>query len=668
MLLVAFCAMEAQQLYVGANYHPHDDKDLVKIQRDIDLMKEAGFNVVRLGHLAWDSYEPEEGVFDFEWFDTVMDMMHEAGIGVILDIATRPAPIWLHAKYPSIDIVDASGDRQYPNRRYMDDVGDPMFQEYALRFTDVMSKRYADHPALLAYGVDNEPGDGPISYSETVRQRFIVWLEKKYGNVDKLNEAWDSQRWSRRIGKFEEVGLPTSDYYGAPERMLDFRRFVSDEVGGFYMKMVDLINENAPGVLLNTNAWYYSPLKYFDYVPLAYSGKMTRHGFGFYPGNSLITNWGVMDNLFGITRVQFESENPFWCSEFTTMTAVPGSIRKSAYSTLFYGNQLVCGWTWQSMHGGEEQYLQGMMDWDGETNRKYDEYKQIATEFRKLAPYFPYKLKAEAGLAYSFDSQMASASFPERHENQIQACFDQFFHRNMDVRMLDLKYSPLNYKLLFIPGLTVMDEESAAKVRRFVEDGGTVVMTANSAVVDNTGKVFGTTRPGLLHDVFGIRVASYEEVEVLNEVSRKNFNGRKVALDYKGNEITCESARFDVIQLRGASELATLTSVHQDYPIITSNRYGKGQAIYIGLPAKGEVLSPLLDDLIEELGMQKGPEVPAGVMARQIDESHILYFNPTGEAKTVNFPARKAKSVLWDRKYEGSLTIPPYEPEFIELK
>ncbi len=582
MLLAAFCAMEAQQLYVGANYHPHDDKDLAKIRRDIDLMKEAGFNVVRMGHLAWDSYEPEEGVFDFEWFDTVMDMMHDAGIGVILDIATRPAPIWLHAKYPSIDIVDASGDRRYPNRRYMDDVGDPMFQKYALRFTDVMSRRYADHPALLAYGVDNEPGDGPISYSETVRKRFIVWLEKKYGDVDSLNEAWDGQRWSRRIGKFEEVGLPTSDYYGAPERMLDFRRFISDEVGGFYMKMVDLIKENAPGVLLNTNAWYYSPLKYFDYVPLAYSGKMTRHGFGFYPGNSLVTNWGVMDNLFGITRVQFESENPFWCSEFTTMTAVPGSIRKSAYSTLFYGNQLVCGWTWQSMH--------------------------------------------------------------------------------------DLKYSSLNYKLLFIPGLTVMDEESAAKVRKFVEDGGTVVMTANSAVVDNTGKVFETTRPGLLHDLFGIRVASYEEVEVLNEVSRKNFKGGKVALDYKGNEITCESARFDVIQLRGASELATLTSLHQDYPIITSNRYGKGQAIYIGLPAKGEVLSPLIDDLIVELGMKRGPEVPAGVMARQIDESHILYFNPTGESKTVKSPSRKTKSVLWDRKYGDTFVIPPYEPEFIELK
>ena len=90
------------QLYVGTNYHPHDDKDMSKIESDIKLMKEAGFTCVRLGHLAWDSYEPKEGEYDFEWFDLVMDKMADAGIGVILDLPTRPAPLWLHAKYPAI--------------------------------------------------------------------------------------------------------------------------------------------------------------------------------------------------------------------------------------------------------------------------------------------------------------------------------------------------------------------------------------------------------------------------------------------------------------------------------------------------------------------------------------------------------------------------------------
>lgn len=659
---------KAQQLYVGTNYHPHDNKNIEKIKQDIELMKDAGFKCVRMGHLAWDSYEPSEGKFDFAWFDKVMDLMNEAGIKVILDIAIRPAPIWLHHKYPSIDIVNANGNKLYPNHRYMEDVGDPMYQKYAVRYADTLTKHYGKHPALIAFGIDNESGDGPISYSETVRKRFITWLKKKYSSLDNLNKAWATQRWSRRINQFDEVGLPVATHNNdVPERMLDFRRFISDEVNGILFKVIDKVNTNAPNALANTNAWYYSALKYFDYAPIAYSGKMAREGCGFYPGNSLTTNWGVMGALFGIARIQFESNNPFWCSEFTTMTAVPNSIRKSAYATLMYGNQMICGWTWQSMHAGEEQYLEGMLDWDGTPNRKYNEYKKIATEFKKIENYFPYQLQAEVGLAYSFPSQIASAYFPEQHDNQLQACFDLFYYRNMDSRVVDISKSVLDYKLLFVPGVAVMDDATANKIREYVKNGGTVVMTSNSAIVDETGKVFASTHPGKLNDVFGIRVASYEETENLNELSRKSFKGKKLEVIYKGKAINSESARFDVVESKGAEVLASITSLDKDYPIITSNKYGKGRAIYVGLPAKADVLNPLLDDLINELSIKKGPEVPSGVMARQIDANHILYLNVSGETKEIQMK-RASRSILFDKDYNGNFTIAPYEPEFIELK
>jgi len=661
-------SVNSQTLYVGANYHPHDDKNIEKIKTDIRLMKEAGLNVVRLGHLAWDSYEPADGQFDFEWFDEVMDELNKAGIKVILDIAIRPAPIWLHHKYPSIDIVDSNGDKQYPNHRYMDDAGDPNFQKYALRFTDSISKRYGNHPALIAFGIDNESGDGPISYSETARQRFINWLKNKYSNLDNLNSAWATQRWSRRINQFDEIGFPVSGQVnGAPERILDFRRFVSDEVNGLLLKVLDKVNTNAPNALTNTNAWYYSWMKYFDYSKIAYSGKMTRQGCGFYPGNSLTTNWGVMNAAFGIQRIQFESDNPFWCSEFTTHNAVPNSIRKSAYASLMYGNQMVCGWTWQSMWAGEEQYLEGMIDWDGIPNRKYDEYKKIATEFKNIEKYFPYQLKAEVGLAFSFPSQIASGSFPVQHDGQVQACWDLFYWRNMDCKMLEIAQSTLNYKLLFIPGVAVMDQVSANKIREYVKNGGTVVMTENSAMVDTTGQVFRSTLPGMLSDVFGIRVAGFEETEQMNEISRKGYKGKKIEFDYKGKAIDTESARFDIVQPKGAEVIGKLTSLDKDYPIMTMNHYGKGKAIYVGLPADGNVLGGIVDELINELGIKKGPEVPSGVMARQIDDKHFLYLNVSGEPKEIKMNG-KSKSVLFDKEYNGIITVAPFEPEFVEIK
>lgn len=668
MLLLAGLQVKAQTLYVGTNYHPHDDKDPEKIKKDIMLMKAAGFKVVRMGHLAWDSYEPSEGKFDFKWFDNVMDMMNEAGIKVILDIAIRPAPIWLHHKYPSIDVTSPGGIAQYPNHRYMDDVGDPIYQRYAVRYADTLTKHYGKYPALLAFGIDNESGDGPISYSETVRQRFITWLRNKYSTLDNLNKAWATQRWSRRLNQFDEIGLPIATHNtDVPERILDFRRFISDEVNGVLFKVIEVVNANAPNALTNTNAWYYSSLKYFDYSQMAYSGKMAREGAGFYPGNSLTTNWGLMNALFGISRIQFESTTPFWCSEFTTMTAVPNSIRKSAYATLMYGNQMVCGWTWQSMWGGEEQYLEGMLDWDGIPNRKYDEYKKIATEFKKIEKFFPYKPRPEVGLAFSFPSQIASSSFPEQQDQQLQACWDLFYYRNMDSRVVEISKSPLNYKLLFVPGVTVMDEITANKIRDFVKNGGTVVMTSNSAMVDETGKVFVSTHPGRLNDVFGIRIASYEETEALNEISRDSLRGKKIKLNYKGKTIETGSARFDVIESKGAEILGSITSLDTDYPIITANKYGKGKAIYVGLPASGEVLSPLVDDLINELGIKKGPQVPDGIMARQIDKNHILYLN-TGRNPAEIKVKGTFKGILTGKAYVDSFTLPSEEPELVEIK
>jgi beta-galactosidase len=237
----------------------------------------------------------------------------------------------------------------------------------------------------------------------------------------------------------------------------------------------------------------------------------------------------------------------------------------------------------------------------------------------------------------------------------------------MDARVVEISRSSLNYKLLFVPGVAVMDEVTSDKIRDFVKNGGSVVMTSNSAIVDETGQVFSSTRPGRLSDVFGIRIGSYEETEALNEISRKSWKGKKIEINFKGKTIETESSRFDVIESKGAEITGRITSLDKDYPIITSNKYGKGRAIYVGLPAKNETLGTLLDELIIELSIRKGPEVPTGVMARQIDKNHFLYLNVSGEPKEIQMKGN-SRSILFDKDYSGNFTIAPYEPEFIEIK
>lgn len=668
LLLVGLQGSSAQGLYVGTNYHPHDLSQ-EGWKRDIPLLKEAGFRVVRMGHLDWESCEPSEGRFDFAWFDKVMDLMHQAGIKVILDFSVRPAPRWLCQKFPSIGIIDVQGSRLYSNSRCPVDVGDPHYQEYAFRYAYVLTERYAKHPALLAFGIDNEPGDGPISYSETVRIRYIEWLKNKYKQLDVLNRAWSGRRGSRRIGSFEEIRLPEMrGTISPPERVLDLHRFLSHEVNQFLLHLVDQVNSRAPGALTTTNMWYYSPRKYSDYSEIAYTGQITRAGCGFYPGSSLVQHECLEDALFGIARIQFEATTPFWCTEFTTRTAVPGSIRNSAYASLMLGNQMICGWTWQTTQTGEEENREGLLDEDGQPNHKYDEYKKIAAEFRKIESYgFPYRPRADVALAFSYPSQIFSPEGPEQHDRQLQTCFNAFVHQNVDTRVVEISRSDLPYKLLLVPGLASIDEETAGKIRAFVHRGGTVLMTAPAGVVDEHGQVFTSRHPGRLSDVFGIRVVGRGESAPRQELSEHVFQGKKLRVLYSEREVACESSQFDLIEPDHAEVFGTTVGLDREYPIVTSNKYGVGTAIYLGLPAEPELIKALAAELLEQLGIARGPSTPPGVMARYIDPKHVLYLNLEGHTKQVALKGR-SKSVLFEKNYRDSFTLNPFEPEFVELE
>ena len=646
LALFVFLAVSGQELFVGANFHPHDYASEEEIDAQIEMMKEAGFNVVRLGHLAWDSYEPSEGRFEFGWFDRVMDGMAAAGIKVILDIPVRPAPMWVHRLSPGTTIVTFQGDSLQPVHRYYNDVGDPGYQKFALRLAERMSARYASHPALMAFGIDNELGDGSISYSESVRQRFIAWLKARYGSVDALNEAWAGWRWSRRVTSFDEVVLPDlgdAGYGGNAERQLDFRRFLSDEIVGFYSSVIDRVNANAPGVPTFTNAWYYST-KYFDYAELSYSGKMTYGGCGFYPGTALDTYYGMRGAAFGMARIQYEQDTPHWCAEFTTMQAAPGACRKQAYMTLMYGNQMVCGWTMQSMWAGEEQYLQGLVDWDGVPNYKYYEYKRIAEEFSKIEKFFPYKPDYQVGIALDFVSTALGRmnGYPvAAHENQAQACFDWFFDRNMDVRIIDPARSGFDYKLVILPGVTYMSEETVAKVREYVGRGGVVIMTSRSAMTDGRGQVLKSAQPGGLDDVFGIRLG-----------------GILAGQDGKV---------FDEVELRGAKPVREADFFGKPVPLVTENAFGRGRAIYVGTGAGGAEVASVIDATVSALALRRGPEVPERVSARWTDSAHLLLLNHDSMDKAFTVPG-KCRSLLTGQTFDGTVVLKGDDADFLEFK
>src|ERR1035441_5909075 len=507
------------QLFVGACYQPVD-RSPEQIDGDIAIMRRAGFNVVRVGDLSWDSFEPSQGKFTFEWFDRIMDRMRAAGIRVIVDIPGLPAPIWLHRAHPGVDIVGESGARVPPAERYMDNIGDPDYVREAGLLADAITKRYAHHPAVIAIGYDNEIGNGFMSYSEPDRQRFIAWLKTKYRTVENLNRAWATQRWSRRLNSFEDVDLPLASGPGPAERYLDLHRYWSDVTVERLRELDAVRRRNMPDVPSISNLWDTAGRRGFDYLS-TYKSYVSYGAEGFYPGEPI-------SGALGALMTKGDLATPIWFNEFTAggggYYGTPGRSRMYAYLGLTLGGQGFLAWTFNSHLGGEEQALFGLLDHDGTPSWKVDEFARIASEFKLLAKFgFPRYTHPEVAIAYSFDSFIDSHPngpsnttlqyFRHSYTQQVQEAFEPLFRANLDTAIINIGYDSLSaYKLVVVPADYVMTEVSAKALREYVSNGGTVLMTAYSAKVDEHGQWFNTPLPGRLHDVFGLKTNAFYQV------------------------------------------------------------------------------------------------------------------------------------------------------------
>jgi beta-galactosidase len=650
----------AGQLFVGTNYQPFD-RTRAQIEHDIQRMKQAGFKVVRMGDLSWDSFEPADGKFDFGLFDWIMDRMQAAGLKVLMDIPGQPAPIWLHKKYPGVDIVDQHGVRLDPAERYMDDTSDPDYRRLLVRLADTMTKRYAKHPALFAIGYNNESGNGMVSYSEADRQRFIAWLKHKYGTVAALNKAWATQRWSRRLDSWDEVRLPYIEGVGPYERYLDMRRFWSEQT----IQVLELLEavraKNVPDKPAISNLWDSAGRKGFDYLA-TYRHYVSYGAMGFYPGDPV-------GAAFESTMMRAGMNAPIWFNEFTAggpgYYGTPGRSRMWAYFGLLMGAQAVMPWTWHSHHGGEEQALFGLIDHDDRASWKLDEFATIAKEFATLEKLgFPRLQQPRVAIAYAFDNMIATNLPKEGISNtvrpyinpgsmkQAHGAYEPLFKDNIDVAVIHIGHEDLGrYKLVIVPGLYLLDAASRANLRKFVADGGTAIMTAQSDKVNDDNQWFDTPLPGGLTDVFGLRTDAF-------------YSAGTLQTTIGGTEVKADLGPYEVLEPSTAEVLARFANVDGKVPAITVNRFGKGRAIYVATAAQPQIMGPLYRQLYASLGLAPGPKTPDGVYARVVD-GRTLYVNTTGEPRDVALDGT-LHGVLSGKRWPGVLRLEPLGVDLLE--
>jgi beta-galactosidase len=647
------------QLFVGTCYQPID-RTPEEIDQDIAIMKRAGFNVVRMGDLSWDSFEPSQGKFDFGWWDKIVAKMYANGIHVILDIPGAPAPIWLHRTYPGVNIVTQNGAHLPPAERYMDDISDPNYVREVNILADAMTKHYAHNPAILAIGYDNEIGNGYMSYSAADRERFIAWLKNKYGSIEALNKAWATQRWSRRLSSFEDVDLPLADGPGPSERYLDLHRYWSDVSVQRLRELEAIRRRNMPDIPSISNLWDTAPRRGFDYLS-TYKSYVSYGAEGFYPSDPV-------SGAFQALMTKGDLPTPIWFNEFTAggggWYGAPGHSRMYAYLGLMTGAQGLLAWTFNSHLGGEEQALFGLLDHDNTPSWKVDEFARIASEFKLLSQYgFPRYTHPQVAIAYSFDSFIDSHPngpssttrqyFKPSYTEQVEGAFEPLFRANIDTAIINIGQDSLEpYKLVVVPADYVMDAASAKAIRDYVSAGGTVLMTAFSAKVDEHGQWFDTPLPGRLSDVFGLRTSQFYQPEDLPE------------FELEGKTAKASIRYYEVLEPRTAQTLASFSNIPGHPPAVTLNKYGKGQAIYLAAPAQPSLIEPIVRSLYGPLGIQPGPKTPEGVYARVVD-GRTFYVNTTEEVKDVSV-GTNAHGVLSHKSYQGTMKLGPNQADLVE--
>jgi beta-galactosidase len=228
-----------KKLYYGASYYP-ETWPMEQVDEDIALMKEVNLNVVRMAEFSWSRMEPQEGVYDFEWLESIVDKLHANGIAVILGTPTATPPAWMWEKYPEIGLIDDEGKRNLHGARKSYAYANAFYRKQCERITAKLAALFGNHPAVIGWQIDNELSQH-ADYSEETRQRWLSYLRAAYGTIEQLNDRWATDLWSQTYQKFEQIPMPVSWMWHHNSLRVEWERFNSLMVEEFMELQVNTI-------------------------------------------------------------------------------------------------------------------------------------------------------------------------------------------------------------------------------------------------------------------------------------------------------------------------------------------------------------------------------------------------------------------------------------------
>ena len=559
-------------LLFGAAYY-HEYQPSPRLEQDLDLMAGAGFSVIRVGESTWTTWEPEDGRFDLDWLQPVIDGAHERGISTILGTPTYAVPPWLARKYPEIAGERRTGQRIPWGARQEVDFTHPAFLFHAERIVRAVVARYADHRGVIGFQVDNEPGL-ELLHNRGIFESFVDHLRRTYGDVETLNREWGLVYWSHRLSTWHDLWTP--DGNSAPQYDLSWRRFQARLTSEFIAWQARIAREYArEDQFVTTCLAYTRPA--IDDPDLTAPLDVTAGNPYYAMQDALALPWtpgapqgwttsGTWSVLQSGDRMYSSKQAPFLITETNAgaiggpaanFPAYDGQWRQVAWAMVARGAQMIEYWHWHTLHYGTETYWVGILPHDQQPGRVYEQLAQLGGELRTAgAAVAGLTPDAEVGLLWSNASKWGLTFQPSlshgseadarSYEHIVEAFYRGAFDAGVGVRILhDVQVTggtdgatgdggrglqsaddgdataadvPLgldpaqvarDLPVLLVPALYVAADALLDWLRAYADAGGHLVLGPRTAYADHEARARLAPKPARLTEAAGVHYQEF---------------------------------------------------------------------------------------------------------------------------------------------------------------
>ena len=603
----------------GAYYYP-EHWDESQWERDLKQMHELGFEFTHFAEFAWAQLEPQEGVYDFSWLDRAVALAAKYDLKVVMCTSTATPPVWLSRKYPEILLKSEDGTVQDHGARQHASFASPVYRKLAYRMIEELARHYGNDSRIIGWQLDNEPAV-QFDYNQAAEEAFREFLKEKYHyNIQELNAAWGTAFWSEVYSRFEEITLPkTAQMFMNHHQILDYRRFAAKQTNDFLNEQCRLIKKYAKNQWVTTNyipdydKGHIGGSKDLDFVSytryMVYGDNEGIGRRGYRVGNPLriaMANdfFRPVNGTYGVMELQPGQVN--WGS--INPQPLPGAVRLWLWSVFAGGSDFICTYRYRQPLYGTEQYHYGIVGTDGVTVTPGGrEYEQFMKEIRLLRKdYCPKEDKPETYLKRKTAILWNPENYWSIDRQKQNATWNTFAHVDKYYRTLKSYAAPVDfiseekdfsqYPVMIVPAYQLADKKLVARWKKYVEEGGNLVLTCRTAQKDRFGRLPEAPFGSMIDELTGNHIEFYDLLLPQDP--------GQVKMDKK---VYTWNTWGEILQPGASNEVwATYTNeFYEGKPAVTFRKLGKGSVTYIGVDSSdGALERQVLDKLYSRLQIE----------------------------------------------------------------